>query len=969
MARFLRIAAPIMLGLCAVVCGYVWQTAPVQVAEKLRQALVERADRRQLVVQIGQVWTDLTDRLVLTDIVVRDKAAPEADLAQISRIEVSFDVDGLLSPKIFLRNVTVSQPKVWLRRDSMGQLNIQTIIDLLLRPRKDDADDGPSGWRKYLSKHVPPVQLRGSEVAIDDDSGAPIQLAGMDLRHLRLHHGAVDLVNASPVQEKIRLKAQASVRVHGLNQAVRLDAELDWPEKRGEVAVVLPTDVSLVAGDWQVRVARLSLRSDGEAALGGVRVVKASGRSAFGLDVREIAARLSKEPGQALPLPPDLEAKLPGPARQLLRHVAQVVVRDPVIVAKRTANPTLVAGDPDDDDTRPTEPTETLPKIDDKATAPDPKAKKTKTKPSEKPEPKKTDVADGQAVRTWLTDLFSRGADRLQAQVERLRTAMASVPVPLVIVEHGSARFDDQRMGATREVSDFSAQVQRKPGSDLVTLALNFHVPGRQSHNHIAGKFDVRTGDGEVKVLLDHLPLLPYAAVLPHNWVVTDNSSIQQVNISVFVNAPAGKLTLEGKATVAEVSIDSPRLSKQRIEQVTATVSGKLDIDVSAQRIQLEGGRIEVGNVSAEVAGSVDKFRTEPAFKVHFALPTVQCQDVVRAVPKGFADTLAGMQCDGKLSYEFKGELDTATMESLAFEFKPMLGDVKVTTLGPNINFSKFENEFEHQAVRYHTDRASGVTSMDVIRFQTGPGSANWVPYEHVTSKFIDVLLTTEDGGFFGHSGFLTEAIKGAMVANLKKGRFVRGASTITQQLIKNLFFMRREKTISRKVQEAVVTWYAENSNVLGATKSERKHRMMELYLNIIELGPGDIYGVGAASWQYFSRPPGQLTLLQCIWLASIIPSPTSYFSSEFLSGRISDWHRSLLVFYAEAMLKRAKITPEERLRLGDCNVVFGGAADGSEEPPPAGLGHEGDAELDHDLQGLPAPNQPAPAVDPSQQP
>lgn len=968
MGRVLRIGLPIVCGLLALAAGYLWKTAPVAVADTLQKALVERAAKRHLGLTIAGTWTDLTDKLVLTGLVLTDDSHPPQPIAEIDRVDIDFDVDGLLHPKVFLRQVQVWRPVLHLRRDATGKINVQAIIDRLLRPKSDD-DDGPSGgWRKYLSKTVPPVQLRGLEATIDDDAGAPVNLGGIDVRHLRLEQGAADVANLSAVQEKIRLKAEASVRLRGFGQPIRLDASLQWPEKQGELSVILPADVSLTAGDWKVRVARISLRADGEAALGGVRVVRGNGRSAFGLDVREIAAKISKEPAEALPLPPALEAKIPAPARQLLRHVSEVIIRDPTIVARRDGNPAPALGDDDDD------PKDNA--VAEQEAAAEPADKKAKPKKGEKPappkpEPKPTDPGEGVAVRTWLAELFGRSADRVQGQVDKLRGLLGSVPVPRVVVEHGSARFDDQRTGgAAREVSDFSGQVERKPGSDVVTLALNFHVPGRQAQNEIAGKFDARTGDGEVKVALDDLPLLPYAAVLPANWVVGEASAIQRANVAVLVNAAAGKLTLEGKATLHDLSADSPRLSKQRIEHVTVGASGKLDIDLTGQRIELANGKLQVGKVQVELAGSVAKFRSAPHFQLHVAVPTVQCQDVVDAVPKGFADTLAGMQCDGRLSYELRGGLDSANMDTLQFDLKPMLSEVKVTTLGPNVDFAKFEGEFEHQAVRYHHDKQSGETSMSVVKFKTGPGSANWVPYEHVSPRIIDVLLTTEDGGFFGHSGFLTEAIKSAAIANLKKGRFVRGASTITQQLIKNLFFPKREKTISRKLQEAVVTWYAENSSVLGATKAERKHRMMELYLNIIELGPADIYGIGAASWQYFSRPPAQLTLLQCIWLASIIPSPTGYFSSEFLPGKISDWHKSLLQFYADAMLKRGKITAEERARLGECNVVFGGAPDGSEEPPPEGLGHEGDAELDEDLQGQPPKGGgAAPGVDPGQQP
>lgn len=971
MTRVFRIALPALFGLLAFAIGYLWQAAPLFAASTLRDALVQRAAKRGLDLQIGDIWADPTDRIVLTDLVIRDKAKPEPAIAEIARIDIDFDIDGLLQPKVFLQRISVRQPRLHLHRDAQGNLNIQAILDRLLRPKADDDDAKSSGWRKYLSKHVPPVQLRGTEVTIDDAAGAPVQLGPIDVRHLRLLAGAVDITNDSAVQEKVRLRAQASVRVRGLAQPVRLDGTLQWPDKQGEVAISLPTDVSLAVGGWRVRVGKISLRSDGEAALGNVRVVRIGAGGALGLDVREIAAKISREPGIAIELPEALAAKIPGPAKQLLRHVTEVVVRDPVIVARREARPADQLQDDDDDD-KP-ELSVDPSKLGDAAAADGKKGKgklpaKQAKEAKEIKEVKKPDPGDGSAVRQWLADLFGRGADRLQAQVEKLRGAMSAVPVPLVVIEHGSARFDDQRLGAAREVSDFSARVERKPGEAMVTLAVSFHVPGRDAQNLVSGKFDVRTGDGEVKVQLDDLPLQPYAALLPRNWVLSEKSAIQRSQLTLLVNAPGGKMTLEGKGSINDVSIDSARLSKQRIEHVSALASGKLDIDLTGQRIELANGHLEVGRVQVEIAGSVDKFRTAPHFKMHFAVPTVACQDVVDAVPVGFANTLAGMRCDGRLSYEFKGGLDTANMDSLDFEFKPMLGEVRITTLGTNVDFIKFEGEFVHQAVRYIRRPKPGDPTFNVVRFATGPGSANWVPYEHVSSKFLDVITTTEDGGFFGHSGFLTEAIKSAAIANLKKGRFVRGASTITQQLIKNLFFMQREKTISRKLQEAVVTWYAENSNVLGATKGERKHRMMELYLNVIELGPGDIYGIGAASWKYFSRPPAQLTLLQALWLGSIIPSPSGYFG-EFLAGKATDNHRGMLCWVADVMLKRNKITAEERTRLGDCNVVFGGAADGSEEPPPAGLGHEGEVELDGEGQPLPKPPGAAPSVDPGQQP
>ena len=128
-------------------------------------------------------------------------------------------------------------------------------------------------------------------------------------------------------------------------------------------------------------------------------------------------------------------------------------------------------------------------------------------------------------------------------------------------------------------------------------------------------------------------------------------------------------------------------------------------------------------------------------------------------------------------------------------------------------------------------------------------------------------MLTTEDGGFFHHHGFNHAAIRNALIANIKARRFVRGASTITMQLAKNLF-LSREKTLSRKLEELVLTDYLEQA----FTKDE----MMELYLNIIEFGP-NVYGVTAAADHYFGRRPEELNLAECMFLSSILPKPVHY--------------------------------------------------------------------------------------------
>ena len=128
----------------------------------------------------------------------------------------------------------------------------------------------------------------------------------------------------------------------------------------------------------------------------------------------------------------------------------------------------------------------------------------------------------------------------------------------------------------------------------------------------------------------------------------------------------------------------------------------------------------------------------------------------------------------------------------------------------------------------------------------------------------VGAVIQREDGGFYRHHGFSPDEVRGALIRNVNAGRFAFGASTITMQLVKNVF-LAREKTLVRKLQEVALTWWLE--------RSLDKRSILELYLNVVEFGPG-IYGVGPAARFFFGREPGDLTVLQGVYLASLLPAP-----------------------------------------------------------------------------------------------
>ena len=147
---------------------------------------------------------------------------------------------------------------------------------------------------------------------------------------------------------------------------------------------------------------------------------------------------------------------------------------------------------------------------------------------------------------------------------------------------------------------------------------------------------------------------------------------------------------------------------------------------------------------------------------------------------------------------------------------------------------------------------------------ESGRGTRGWYSLGR-TGDMPLAVVNMEDPGFEHHRGFIPQAFSNSFLENLKKGRFLRGGSTITMQLAKNLW-LTREKTLGRKVQEFFL------SQALESCYS--KDEILELYLNVIEFGPNQ-YGVGSGSMHWFHKGPGELEPLESFWLASILPRPS----------------------------------------------------------------------------------------------
>lgn len=199
-----------------------------------------------------------------------------------------------------------------------------------------------------------------------------------------------------------------------------------------------------------------------------------------------------------------------------------------------------------------------------------------------------------------------------------------------------------------------------------------------------------------------------------------------------------------------------------------------------------------------------------------------------------------------------------------------------------------------------------------------GPSNPYFTPIGNVSSNFKNAVLTSEDGSFFWHNGFNEDAFRNSIATNFKAGKFVRGGSTISMQLVKNIY-LSRKKTIARKAEEALIVWMIESNGLYS------KERMFEVYLNIIELGP-NIYGIGEAARFYFNKPPSELSLEEGIFLASLLPHPKWFRYSFDQDGNLKPYMAGYYRLVSSFMLKKQMIDQNQFDRLQPVVKIVGRA-------------------------------------------
>jgi hypothetical protein len=330
-------------------------------------------------------------------------------------------------------------------------------------------------------------------------------------------------------------------------------------------------------------------------------------------------------------------------------------------------------------------------------------------------------------------------------------------------------------------------------------------------------------------------------------------TQLEFVTHAEYLGKP-GEVSLDTKGRVDRLSIRQPFLARETIRNIGFEWEGATTLNSEKRQLKTDLLRLSVGPVSAQLRGSVELGRDYQVIDSVLETPLAACQDLVNVLPDGFAPLLRGWQLDRSFAFRLAVNFDSRKPAKSVVGLK-LDNDCRVVSVPKEVAPARFEQPFSLEV----EDERGVYQSMAF-----GPGTWGWTNLAEISPYVESAVLVCEDGRFLRHDGIDREAVQNSIRENLRTGRFARGASTISMQLAKNLY-LRRDKTIARKLQEAALTMLLE--------QSQSKHRLLELYLNVIEFGPG-IYGIGPAAKHYFETTPDRLTLAQSFFLISILPNP-----------------------------------------------------------------------------------------------
>jgi penicillin-binding protein 1A len=334
-----------------------------------------------------------------------------------------------------------------------------------------------------------------------------------------------------------------------------------------------------------------------------------------------------------------------------------------------------------------------------------------------------------------------------------------------------------------------------------------------------------------------------------------------------------GELSAEARGLAVRWS----RLAPDQIGPLTGRVTGTVRLDAEARRVALEHARLnlgESGRAGLELEAAI-RLRPEPYVDVALRARDFDWAAGMAALPAALRPPALAPELKGALAGRLS--LSGPLRRPAAWRLD---GDVDLDGLAPaDAQRLALDRPFTFRAA------VPGGGTREVV---VGPRGSAFVPLAALPSYVSRAVVMSEDAAFFQHHGFDVREVQEAL--SRAGARRLRGASTLTQQLAKNLF-LSPDRTLARKVREALATIALESS--LG------KRRILEIYLNAVEWGPDGVRGLGEAAHHWFGKDARDLTPKEAAFLATVLPNPIRYDLYRRRGALTERWEervRSLLV-------------------------------------------------------------------------
>ncbi len=328
-----------------------------------------------------------------------------------------------------------------------------------------------------------------------------------------------------------------------------------------------------------------------------------------------------------------------------------------------------------------------------------------------------------------------------------------------------------------------------------------------------------------------------------------------------------------GDAELRAFGFQSWRISHQAIKGLEGRFDYEAAYSPGLSQVTLKLPRVQIGDLRLTGEARVATPPNDGAsFDLSVSMPKQDCGAAARSIPSALIPRLEGWKLDGDMSFDARFTLDMDFIYGLTLEVDGDLTDCEAITLGHHVDVNELARyDWTHYPIEPERGRLDEVP--------VGPATPHWTSSNQIPLFVKAGAIVTEDRGFVSHKGVRWDLIAKALRLDLHKERFVYGGSTITQQLVKNLF-LTREKTISRKLEELIISWQME--------RHYSKDELLTFYLNVIEYGP-DLYGIRRAAAFYFGKAPAHLTPAEGAFLMGLKPYPRAGFR-QWERQKLNSW-------------------------------------------------------------------------------